>query len=74
MREQLRFIENQDGMLLFGFVQAHDGFRDLIDEIAAIVSRLQPRKQPYAESGFLVSNAPRPPPASSRGATPPRIR
>src|SRR5579864_4188680 len=39
--QQLRLIADEDGMLLLVFVQMHDGFRDLANEIAAIVSRFE---------------------------------
>jgi hypothetical protein len=38
--QQLRFIADEDGMLLLAFVERQDGFRDLSDEIAAIMGRM----------------------------------
>jgi len=34
MGEQLRFIKDEYGVLLFGVVQTHDRIGDLIDQIA----------------------------------------
>ena len=37
----MRFVQNEHRMLLAGFMQAHDGFRDLVGEIAADVRGFQ---------------------------------
>ncbi len=42
--QQLRLVADQDGMQLLALVQMHDGFRDLADQIAAIVGRLRIRE------------------------------
>ena len=39
--QQVRFVENENRVLLAGFMQAHDGFRDLGGEIASEVRRFQ---------------------------------
>jgi len=41
MTQQMGFITNEDGVLLFALVQPHEGFRDLAHQIAAIMRRLQ---------------------------------
>jgi hypothetical protein len=39
--QQLRFVADEDGMLLLAFVEVYDGLGDLADQIAAIMRRLQ---------------------------------
>src|SRR5580658_4593964 len=41
MRQQVGFIADQNGMLLFALVQTHDGSGDLAHQVAAEVCRLQ---------------------------------
>jgi hypothetical protein len=41
MSQQLRFVEDEDGMLLARFVQTDDGLRDLCRQIAAVVDRIK---------------------------------
>ena len=41
MRQQLRFVADENGMLLLALVQAHDGLGDLAHQIAAPVRRFQ---------------------------------
>ena len=41
MRQQVGFIADQNGMLLFALVQTHDGAGDLAHQVAAEVRRLQ---------------------------------
>jgi hypothetical protein len=37
----LRFVADEDGMLLLALVEVYDGLGDLADQIAAIVRRLK---------------------------------
>ena len=41
MRQQMRFVADENGMLLLALIQAHDGVGDLADQVAAKVRRLQ---------------------------------
>ena len=41
MRQQLRFVADENGMLLLALVQSHDGLRDLAHQIAAPMRRFQ---------------------------------
>src|ERR1700683_2384518 len=41
MRQQVSFIADQNGMLLFALIQAHDGAGNLAHQVAAEVRRLQ---------------------------------
>ena len=43
--QQLRFVADEDGMLLLAFVEVYGGLGDLADQIAAIVRRLQVQLQ-----------------------------
>jgi hypothetical protein len=39
--QQLGLVADQDRVLFFALVQAHDGFRDLAHQIDAVVGRFQ---------------------------------
>src|SRR5207247_2302576 len=41
MAQQLRFVADENGMLLFALVKMHDGLGDLAHQIAAVVRRFQ---------------------------------
>src|SRR6202035_5081812 len=41
MAQQLSFVADQNGVLLLGLVETHDGIGDLAHKVAAVVRRLQ---------------------------------
>src|SRR5664279_6513872 len=41
MAQQLSFVADENGVLLLGLIEAHDGVRDLSHQVAAVVCRLQ---------------------------------
>jgi hypothetical protein len=41
MTQQLGFVADEKGMLLFILIEVHDGLGDLAHQIAAVVRRLQ---------------------------------
>src|SRR5438128_11099172 len=41
MAQQLGLVADENGMLLFALVEAHDGFGDLAHQVAAVMRRLQ---------------------------------
>ena len=45
MAQELSFVADENGMLLFAQVEMHDGFGDLAHQVAAVVRRLQTQFQ-----------------------------
>ena len=41
MAQQLSFVANENGVLLLGLIETHDGIGDLAHQVAAVVRRLQ---------------------------------
>jgi hypothetical protein len=45
MRQQMRFVADENRMLLFALIQAHDGVGNLAHQVATEVRRLEVQRQ-----------------------------